>query len=675
MKQKNKIIKIKEENKLKLSVKTWTSLNLGFKYFNPPQSKFVSEKLHQKDCNVIVAWSTSAGKTVTAELTIEHQFKKKKKVIYACPLKALAEEKIKRFKKLFPDKNIEIFTGDYNNFDRRKTKAQNADLAIVTTELLDSITRNQTLTKFLLYAAGTVIIDEFHIIATDRGPAVESALIRLPKHISILLLSATLPNTKDVAEWIYNLNKKETYIFESSFRPVKIDWNIIHIDYKKYASWLKHGLQHLNQLIHELLQSEEQGQILIFVWTKPVGYRIKQMLDYEGIPCHFHNASLTLEDRNNFEEDFECGKIKVLIATTTLAWGKNTSARYVIIFGDKRGFEYIDGWDVIQMGGRAGRMGYTPKGDVFWYVSSKNFAEEVLNNPPSITSKLIIPENLAFHVIGEIPFYRSTEINTIVSWFKKTFASNMINLQQSYSVLNQAFDILIDKTKCVGYDSEKREVFLTKLGVIAKRFYLDPKEVWAWYKMLRILSNEFQFVDTEIFKPYVAFMLFFAHTDSKNGLYLSKEEREKIDELYETYPEFRKFAYLFLGEIHSFISMTAYDWYKQNINALLSEGKRMNPYYKVRDFIYDIERIGSACSAMALEIFKNKKLADNINKMTLILKYGVPTEVYELLKINGIGTVRAVKLFNLNIFNIKTLVNELTKGNKKIKEFLPDNVI
>ena len=121
--------------------------------------------------------------------------------------------------------------------------------------------------------------------------------------------------------------------------------------------------------------------------------------------------------------------------------------------------------------------------------------------------------------------------------------------------------------------------------------------------------------------------------------------------------------------------MSAYDWYKQNIKTLLTDGKRTYPYYKVRDFLYDIERIGNACSAIALEIFKNKNLADNINKIILILKYGVPCEVYDLLQIKGIGTVRAVKLFNLNIFNIETLISELNKGNKKIKEFLPENVI
>ena len=246
-----KIYNISEETGLKLKTADYTGLNPGFEYFNPPQSKFVKENLHKKDCNLIIAWSTSAGKTVAAELKIENQLARGNKIVYACPLKALAEEKIKRFKKLFPYRNIEIFTGDYNDFDKRKYKAKNADIAIVTTELLDSITRNKTLTYYLLNSTGTVIIDEFHIIATERGPAVESATIRLPEHISVMLLSATVPNTEEVAEWIYSLNKKETYIFESSYRPVKIDWELIHINYKLYGYWIKHALAKLIELIFD----------------------------------------------------------------------------------------------------------------------------------------------------------------------------------------------------------------------------------------------------------------------------------------------------------------------------------------------------------------------------------------------------------------------------------------
>jgi len=124
-------------------VSSHTSLEMGFSHFNPLQSRFVLEKLHIRDVNILSAWPTSAGKTVVAELLAEQSLNQGKKVIYACPLKSLAEEKVRRFTQLFPDKKIEIFTGDYRDIENRQERARKADIAIVTTELLDSVTRKK----------------------------------------------------------------------------------------------------------------------------------------------------------------------------------------------------------------------------------------------------------------------------------------------------------------------------------------------------------------------------------------------------------------------------------------------------------------------------------------------------------------------------------------------------
>lgn len=97
-----------------------TTLNLGFETLNPLQSRLVFEGLHYKDVNLVAAWPTSAGKTLVAELASEHALKAGQKVIYACPLKALAEEKVRRFKKLFPQKSVEVFTGDYRDIEKRR---------------------------------------------------------------------------------------------------------------------------------------------------------------------------------------------------------------------------------------------------------------------------------------------------------------------------------------------------------------------------------------------------------------------------------------------------------------------------------------------------------------------------------------------------------------------------
>jgi activating signal cointegrator complex subunit 3 len=51
-----------------------------------------------------------------------------------------------------------------------------------------------------------------------------------------------------------------------------------------------------------------------------------------------HHAGLSDNDRNLVERLFVAGKIQVLVATSTLAWGVNTPAHLVIV----KGTEYYD---------------------------------------------------------------------------------------------------------------------------------------------------------------------------------------------------------------------------------------------------------------------------------------------------------------------------------------------
>ncbi|GFQ96765.1 activating signal cointegrator 1 complex subunit 3 [Trichonephila clavata] len=74
-------------------------------------------------------------------------------------------------------------------------------------------------------------------------------------------------------------------------------------------------------------------------------------------------------DRNLVERYFREGLVKVLVCTSTLAWGVNLPARAVIIKGtelydSKRGaFVDLNFLDVMQIFGRAGRPQFDKKGE------------------------------------------------------------------------------------------------------------------------------------------------------------------------------------------------------------------------------------------------------------------------------------------------------------------------
>ena len=74
-----------------------------------------------------------------------------------------------------------------------------------------------------------------------------------------------------------------------------------------------------------------------------------------------HHAGLNDCDRSISEQLFVEGKIQILVATSTLAWGVNLPAHTVIIKGTqvynpvKAAWQELGFLDVMQMVGRAGR--------------------------------------------------------------------------------------------------------------------------------------------------------------------------------------------------------------------------------------------------------------------------------------------------------------------------------
>lgn len=45
----------------------------------------------------------------------------------------------------------------------------------------------------------------------------------LPEHVNLILLSATVPNTEEFAEWVGRTKKKDIYVISTPKRPVPLE--------------------------------------------------------------------------------------------------------------------------------------------------------------------------------------------------------------------------------------------------------------------------------------------------------------------------------------------------------------------------------------------------------------------------------------------------------------------
>ncbi|KAK3926797.1 Helicase SKI2W [Frankliniella fusca] len=168
-------------------------------------------KLEER-CDVFVAAHTSAGKTVVAEYAIALSMKHMTKAIYTSPIKALSNQKYRDFRHTFGD--VGLITGDWKI-------NETASCLIMTTEILRSMLYCRSdVVPDLEY----VIFDEVHYINdSDRGHVWEEVLIMLPPSVSIVMLSATVPNTLEFAQWVGRTRQKKVFVITTPKRPVPLE--------------------------------------------------------------------------------------------------------------------------------------------------------------------------------------------------------------------------------------------------------------------------------------------------------------------------------------------------------------------------------------------------------------------------------------------------------------------
>jgi len=161
--------------------------------------------------SVLVAAHTSAGKTVVAEYAIAMALRDKQRIIYTSPIKALSNQKYRDLQDEFRD--VGLMTGDV-------TINPNATVMIMTTEILRSMLyRGSELCREMAW----VVFDEVHYMRDrDRGVVWEEAIILLPDSVRLVFLSATIPNSREFAEWICRIKHQSCHIIYTDKRPVPL---------------------------------------------------------------------------------------------------------------------------------------------------------------------------------------------------------------------------------------------------------------------------------------------------------------------------------------------------------------------------------------------------------------------------------------------------------------------
>lgn len=168
------------------------------KAFKPDVYQRAAAENLYKGNDVVVAAPTGTGKTAIAHYIIEKNLREGKKTFYTAPLKALSNDKLREFEKIYGPKNVGLLTGD------RKIN-KNAPIIIMTTEVYRNMLMQNAMNNHnpILKDLKTVVFDELHYLNDeDRGGVWEQSILFTKPKTQILALSGTMENAGEITDWI-----------------------------------------------------------------------------------------------------------------------------------------------------------------------------------------------------------------------------------------------------------------------------------------------------------------------------------------------------------------------------------------------------------------------------------------------------------------------------------------
>jgi len=673
----------------------------GINELYPPQEEAIKAGALQGK-NLILASPTASGKTLVAELcALKHILEKNGKTLYLTPLRALANEKYQEFQKYQKIKKpngkpirIGITTGDYDSSD---PWLERYDIIITTNEKTDSLLRHRA--KWLNETT-LIIADEIHLLNdSERGPTLEVVLARLMQinpDAQLLALSATVKNAQEAAEWL----KADSITTE--WRPVTLREGVLNqteIQFKDGGAQKieKHATNPaINLALHTIRTG---GQALIFAATrksavslaskastdvdkllsKPLK-RSLQRLSEEIVTAGertrisellafltekgtaFHHAGLGSAHRRLIENAFREGKIKVLTATPTLAFGVNLPARMVIIH-DYRRYEPGYGWYPIavleykQMAGRAGRPKYDKVGEAILVAKTEDEREYlmdsyVLAEPERIWSKLAVERILRGHVLATIASDFAHTEQGIYEFFGKTFYAYQYDPKAIKSVIVKILKFLYNE-KMIEISGES--VYATKFGRRVSELYIDPMSGVILRDALQtrpsLLSDLscFQMIahTPDIFPKLRPF----SNEMDELSLFADEHRNEWMFPIPEQWED--SIAYEeFLTEAKT--AWVLHSWIEEATEDSMIERFRVQPgdLYRV---IESARWLLYASHELARLFGVLKDVLSEIDVVTERIERGVKAELLPLVRLEGIGRVRARILHNAGLENLGDL--------------------
>jgi ATP-dependent Lhr-like helicase len=289
--------------------------------------------------NAVLIAPTGTGKTLAAVLPVFDLFISARSrneargisILYVTPLRALNRDILRRLSDLGAEVGIKVQVrhGDTATATRTLQARSPPNMLITTPETLQAILPGRRMRQHLSNVRW-VIVDEIHELATDkRGVQLALGLERLRNLMSQdfqrIGLSATVGDEGRIAKFLAGSERDAVIVKSKEGRGFDVQVDYVSPTSTDRKDGERFGVPPSTigraRRIAELI--DQKNSVLVFTNTREhaeaVGSQLRA-LD-PNTPVRVHHGSLSKEIREEVERDFQTGKVKAVVCTSSLELG------------------------------------------------------------------------------------------------------------------------------------------------------------------------------------------------------------------------------------------------------------------------------------------------------------------------------------------------------------------
>jgi len=296
------------------------------------------EKVAARRSTLLIA-PTGAGKTLAGFLpslvALSAKWKERKgaglHTLYVSPLKALAVDIARNLTAPVEEMGlavkIETRTGDTPQSRRARQRSKPPDMLLTTPEQIALLLAHPD-AHYLFADLDTIILDELHALAgSKRGDLLGLDIARLRAIVPGLVtigLSATVARPSELRAYLVpqaspgqQVDLADLVVAKGGARP-RIE--ILELD--EPVPWSGHTARYAIQSVYQAIAQHKLT--LVFVNTRMQAELVFHELwrvNEDGLPIALHHGSLDAQQRRKVEAAMAAGKLKAVVATSTLDLG------------------------------------------------------------------------------------------------------------------------------------------------------------------------------------------------------------------------------------------------------------------------------------------------------------------------------------------------------------------